>query len=77
MTDQQHANNFMFLVAKKISSVRYMTQDEADAFMWDKRPLVIRFTDGSFLVPQMDDEGNNGGAMYFQNDSGAVTIHTL
>lgn len=77
MTDQQHANNFMFLVAKKISSVRYMTQEEADAFMWDKRPLVIRFTDGSFLVPQMDDEGNNGGAMYFQNDSGAVTIHTI
>ena len=77
MTDQQHANNFMFLVAKKISSVRYMTQEEADAFMWDKRPLVIRFTDGSFLIPQMDDEGNNGGAMYFQNDSGAVTIHTI
>ena len=77
MTDQQHANNFMFLVAKKISSVRYMTQEEADAMMWDKRPLVIRFTDGSFLIPQMDDEGNNGGAMYFQNDSGAVLIHTI
>jgi len=77
MTDQQHASNFTFLVGKKIESVRYMTQDEADAFMWDKRPLVIRFTDGSFIIPQMDDEGNDGGAMYFQNDSGAVTIHTL
>jgi hypothetical protein len=77
MTDQQHANNFMFLVAKKISSVRYMTTEEAEEMGWYKRPLVIRFTDGSFIIPQMDDEGNNGGAMYFQNDSGAVTIHTI
>ena len=77
MTDQQHANNFMFLVAKKISSVRYMTQDEADALMWDKRPLVIRFTDGSFLIPQMDDEGNNGGAMFHQINGNETIIYTL
>ncbi len=77
MTDQQYANNFMFLVAKKISSVRYMTTEEADAMMWDKRPLVIQFTDGSLLTCQSDDEGNEGGAMYFQNDSGAVLIHTI
>jgi hypothetical protein len=67
----------MFLVAKKISSVRYMTTEEADAMMWDKRPLVIQFTDGSLLTCQSDDEGNEGGAMYFQNDSGAVLIHTI
>ena len=77
MTDQQYANNFMFLVAKKISSVRYMTTEEADAMMWDKRPLVIKFTDGSLLTCQSDDEGNEGGAMHFQNDSGAVLIHTI
>lgn len=67
----------MFLVAKKISSVRYMTQEEADAFMWDKRPLVIRFTDGSFLIPQMDDEGNNGGAMFHQVNGNETIIYTL
>jgi hypothetical protein len=77
MTDQQHAGNFTFLVGKKISSVRYMTQEEADASMWDKRPLVIRFTDGSCIIPQMDDEGNDGGAMHYDGDSGAVIIYTL
>lgn len=77
MTDQQHASNFTFLVGKKIESVRYMTQDEADAFMWDKRPLVIRFTDGSFLIPQKDDEGNNGGAMFHQVNGNETIIYTL
>ena len=77
MTDQQHANNFNFLVGKTIESVRYMTTEEADAMMWDKRPLVIQFTDGSLLTCQSDDEGNEGGAMHFQNDSGAVLIHTI
>jgi hypothetical protein len=77
MTDQQYAENFDFLFGKTIASVRYLTQVEADAMMWDKRPLVIEFTDGSLLTPQSDDEGNEGGAMFYQNDSGAVLIHTI
>lgn len=77
MTDQQHASNFNFLVGKTILSVRYMTKEECRGVEWTKRPLVIRFTDGSYLMPQSDDEGNDGGAMNYQNNSGAVTIHTL
>ena len=77
MTDQQHALNFTFLTGKTISAVRYMTQEEADAFMWDKRPLVIRFTDGSFLIPQKDDEGNDGGAMFHQVNGNETIIYTL
>lgn len=77
MTDQQHASNFTFLVGKRIESVRYLTQEEADAFMWYKRPLVIRFTDGSFLIPQMDDEGNDGGAMFHQVNGNETIIYTL
>jgi hypothetical protein len=77
MTDQQHASNFTFLVGKRVAKVRYMTAEEAEAFMWDKRPLLIQFTDGDFLIPQMDDEGNDGGAMYYDGGSGAVTIYTL
>jgi hypothetical protein len=77
MTDQQHAENFDFLVGKTIASVRYLTEGSAFAIMWDKRPLVIEFTDGSLLTPQSDDEGNDGGAMFYQSNSGAVLIHTL
>ena len=77
MTDQQYAENFDFLVGKTIASVRYLTQEEADDELWQKRPLVIGFTDGSFLIPQTDDEGNDGGAMFYQSNDGGVLIHTL
>ena len=77
MTDQQYAQNFTFLTGKTIASVRYMTEQECKRLMWVSRPLLIRFTDGSYIIPQMDDEGNDGGAMYYEGDSGDVLIHTI
>ncbi len=77
MTDKEHAQNFTFLTGKTIASVRYMTEKECEDFMWSKRPLIIRFTDGSYLIPQMDDEGNNGGAMTFGGADKQSTIYTL
>jgi len=77
MTDQQYAQNFTFLTGKTIASVRYITEQECNGLGWHKRPLLIRFTDGSYIIPQMDDEGNDGGAMYYEGDSGAVLIHTI
>jgi hypothetical protein len=77
MTDQQYAQNFTFLTGKTIASVRYMSDAECKQLMWVSRPILIRFTDGSYIIPQMDDEGNDGGAMYYEGDSGAVLIHTI
>lgn len=77
MTDQDHALNFTFLTGKTIAIVRYMTEAECAKLMWDKRPLLIRFTDGSYIIPQSDDEGNNGGAMYYQDDAQENVIYTL
>jgi hypothetical protein len=77
MTDQQYAQNFTFLTGKTIASVRYMSDAECKRLMWVSRPILIRFTDGSYIIPQMDDEGNDGGAMYYEGDSGAVLIHTI
>ena len=78
MTDQEHAKNFMFLTGKTIASVRYMSEAECTKLMWYKRPLIIRFTDGSCIVPQSDDEANDGGAMFYQgDDSQENTIYTL
>ena len=53
-----------FLVGKTIKSVRYMTDEEMEDFMWYRKPVIIDFTDGSWIIPQSDDEGNNGGALY-------------
>jgi hypothetical protein len=57
-----------FLVGKTIKSVRYMTDAEMEDFMWYRKPVIIDFTDGSYMIPQSDDEGNNGGALYTSDD---------
>jgi hypothetical protein len=52
------------LVGKTIKNVRYLTDEEMEEFMWYKRPVVIFFTDGSYMIPSADDEGNDGGAIF-------------
>ena len=51
------------LVGKKITDIRYMTVEEADEYMWDKRPVIIELDHTDLISPQADDEGNNGGAL--------------
>lgn len=57
-----------FLVGKTIESVRYMNDTEMNNMMWSKKPVVIKFTDGSYIIPQRDDEGNDGGALFTSDD---------
>jgi len=58
------------LLGKTIKSVRYMTKAEAKAMYWESRPLAIFFTDGSYIFPSMDDEGNDGGALFGRTSNG-------
>ena len=51
------------LVGKSIVSIRYMNDREMEMFGWYKRPVIILLNDGTFVVPQSDDEGNDGGAI--------------
>ena len=69
---EKHWNDFAkkHLLGKTIKSVRYMTNEEADNMGWMSRPLAIFFTDGSFIFPSMDDEGNDGGALFGQTSNG-------
>ena len=68
--DEAHSKKFdKLLKGKKIDSCRYMNREEADQFGWYKRPLIIFFTDGSYLMLQCDDEGNDGGAGLFEYPS--------
>ena len=63
-TDKQHALEFNFLIGKTIKYIRYMTSKESENFGYYKRPLIIYFDDNSILIPQSDDEGNDGGSMW-------------
>ena len=58
------------LVGKKIKSVRYLTPLEQNSMEWFNRPLVIQLDDGSLIFPSMDDEGNDGGALFGQSKDG-------
>lgn len=80
MTKQEiqklNTEKVQFLVGKTIKLVRYLDQSEAPEDWWS-RPVVIEFTDGSLLMPQSDDEGNDGGAMYYQSKDGYKIINTI
>lgn len=58
-----------FLIGKTIKSVRYMNDKDMKDFMWYKKPVIITFTDGSYIIPQKDDEGNDGGALFTSDDN--------
>jgi|7_EtaG_2_1085326.scaffolds.fasta_scaffold51243_2 hypothetical protein len=60
------------LVGKTIKSVEYLSISEMEHALWYNRPLVITFNDGSILIPQTDDEGNDGGALYYYDTKGNV-----
>lgn len=51
------------LVGKTIKSIRYMNDKEMAAWGWHSKPLLILLNDNTIIVPQRDDEGNDGGAM--------------
>ena len=56
------------LLGRKIVKIQWMTEKDADkAFGWYKRPVVLTLDDGTELIPQSDDEGNDGGALLWLN----------
>ncbi|MAN64659.1 MAG: hypothetical protein CMI60_22230 [Parvibaculum sp.] len=55
--------NFTHLIGRKIINVRHLNPEECDNFKWHSSPLALFLDDSTCLIPQSDDEGNNGGAM--------------
>ena len=80
MNTEKHWNNVArtLLLNKKIVNVRYMTTEEAENIGWDKRSVVFVLDDGSMCFISMDDEGNNGGSLFYQNqDINSGVLPTL
>ena len=59
----KYRTNFTHLIGRKIVNVRHLNPEECDNFGWYSSPLALFLDDGTCLIPQSDDEGNNGGAM--------------
>ncbi|MEY4263469.1 MAG: hypothetical protein RL373_37 [Pseudomonadota bacterium] len=60
------------LLGRKIVDVRYMSQEEADDLDWTERPVVFHLDDGNLIFASADDEGNNGGALFTNNQANPV-----
>ena len=56
------------LLGKKIVKVEYMTKDEAEDMGWSSRPIAFKLNDGTWVVAQMDDEGNDGGVLTYSHE---------
>ena len=51
------------LVGRRITKVEYIGDDEMQENMWYKKPIAIQLDGTHWLIPMMDDEGNDGGAI--------------
>ena len=53
---------------KVVKKIRYTTEGELDDLGWDDTAPIVFFTDGSYLMPSADDEGNSGGVFFTSAD---------
>ena len=53
------------LVGRKIVKVEYMSGEEVEEMGWFNRPVCIMLDNGAWIYPQMDDEGNDAGVIYY------------
>ena len=51
------------LLGKRIIKVEYMEQEECDVYGWDSKPITFFLDDGTRVIAQKDDEGNDGGVL--------------
>jgi len=65
-----------YLNGKTIKTITWLGDNNMEDLLWYNRPIVIHFTDGSILIPQSDDEGNDGGALYYQDKDQSDIIYT-
>jgi hypothetical protein len=65
------------LVGKTIRRVRYLNDQERDDIAWNKSALIIEFTDGHWIIPMRDDEGNDAGSLWTSSQSKLNVIPTI
>lgn len=66
-----HANDK--LLGRKIISVRYLTEVEAQAFQWNHSCVVIELDDGAMIFPSVDNDGSEAGALHY-NKNGHLDV---
>jgi len=65
------------LIGKKIVDVEYLSDEEIKNIGWYKRPVAFKLDDGAWIYPQMDDEGNDGGVLYYHQEDDCQVFPVL
>ncbi len=65
------------LLGKTIIAVEYLTDKEIQDIGWYNRPVAFKLNDGSWVYPQCDDEGNDGGVLYYHNEDDSQVFPVL
>jgi hypothetical protein len=59
------------LIGKTVREVRPLFPEEIEDLGWESGDhtvaFAVIFTDGSFIIPMRDDEGNGAGTLIFEN----------
>lgn len=62
------------LVGRKIVGVRYLDDEEMEHMGWYKRPIMFQLDNGTLCFVSCDDEGNDGGALFYGENGVIPTI---
>ena len=71
---QEHPNPDMkkladTLLGLEIVAIEYMSKEEIEHAGWDSRPFCIKLSNGAWIYPMRDDEGNDGGALRYTGEN--------
>lgn len=55
------------LLGKKIVEVRYLNDEEMNLMGWRKRPVLFVLDDNTACYLSCDEEGNDGGVLFYNN----------
>ncbi len=82
-TQQQDTKTFWLkrvnevLKGRTIVSVRYLSDKEMELMGWYSRPLAFQLDNGTLCIPSADDEGNDGGALFYQEKGKELDVLPL
>ena len=67
-------NSKKVLQGKTITEVRYLNDEEMEMMGWYKRPVCFFLNDGTSCILSCDDEGNDGGVLFYGKDGVLPTL---
>ena len=62
------------LKGRTIVKVRYLMDEEMEVMGWYKRPICFELDNGTLCIPSMDDEGNDGGSLFYQEQGKELDV---